>query len=286
MTRVEVEPPGHPAGPPAGEWLFKKGGQVFGPVSGGALVGMLARGEVDAATPISADGGAFRPMGQHPAFLVHVKKAEAQRRVEAEITGARTLRRRRRVAKATFAAVAALGAAGLGGYGAFWLATEKPWQRRSALLEDFGGGIAIATPARVGGGRRASAPEEVEIPPETGGPRRARAAQPVSGTAAEGPMVAAQYDIAHIQTVVAREQRTLAPCLRTAAQRAPDFAGEVPLEFAIGNDGRVAQLWIDEPRFRRGELHDCLLRTLRAWSFKPFPGTRPTVSLAFRIGPR
>jgi hypothetical protein len=58
----------------------------------------------------------------------------------------------------------------------------------------------------------------------------------------------------------------------------------VPVEFAVGNDGRVAQLWIDEPRFREGPLRDCLARALEAWRFDPFPGQRPTVSLAFGIG--
>jgi hypothetical protein len=58
----------------------------------------------------------------------------------------------------------------------------------------------------------------------------------------------------------------------------------VPIEFAIGNDGRVVQLWIDEPRFRKGPLEQCLTAALAAWRFDTFPGQRPTVSLAFRIG--
>ena len=83
---------------------------------------------------------------------------------------------------------------------------------------------------------------------------------------------------------MAREQRTLAPCFKAEAQRSPDFFGDVPIEFAIANDGRVVQLWIDEPRFRAGELKDCLAKALAGWRFEPFPGQRPTVSLAFRIG--
>jgi hypothetical protein len=100
-----------------------------------------------------------------------------------------------------------------------------------------------------------------------------------------GDLVAApRYDAARIQAVVAREQRSLAACFREEAARSPDFRGDVPLEFAVGNDGRVAALWIDEPRFRQGPLRDCLLAALGRWRFDPFPGQRPTVSLAFRIG--
>jgi outer membrane biosynthesis protein TonB len=97
-------------------------------------------------------------------------------------------------------------------------------------------------------------------------------------------VAAAQWDPADIEAVVAREQRRLAPCLRQEAARSTGFRGEIPIEFAIGNDGRVEKLWIDEPRFKAGPLHACLLEALRAWRFKPFPGQRPVVSLAFRVG--
>jgi hypothetical protein len=278
------------AGQSAGDWLFKKQGQVFGPVSGAALVALLYKGEIDGTTPVSLEDGSWRPIGQVAGFLVHVKKAEAQLRVEAEVTGSRLLRRRRHRQRVAVAVVLTAAGLGLGSYGAFWLATEKPWQRRSALLEDFGGGIAIASPARIGATRRA-ADEEVELPAQGPGqvPRRpaaAPASRPVSGSATGGDLVVARYDPADIQAVVAREQRTLAPCFRAEAQRSPGFAGEVPVEFAIGNEGRVAQLWIDQPSLKHGELHDCLLRTLRTWSFRPFPGSRPTVSLTFRIASR
>ena len=272
------------AGDDGSEWTFKKDGQVFGPVSARELVALLYRGELDGRTPVAGDDGAYRPLGQVPAFLVQVKKAEAQMRVEREVTGARMLRRRRRLLRWTLAALLVPLVLGGGGFGAWWLAQRKPWEPRSRLLEDFGGGIAIASPVRVGGGRHAEAQAEVEIPAEAGR-RSGRPGQPASASAAGGELVAAQYDVSHIPAVVGREQRTLASCFREEARRSPDFAGEIPLEFAIGNDGRVVQLWIDQPRFRRGDLHDCLLRTLRGWAFKPFPGQRPTVSLSFRVGP-
>jgi hypothetical protein len=90
--------------------------------------------------------------------------------------------------------------------------------------------------------------------------------------------------VRRIQEVVARRQGSLAPCLREEARRSPEWAGEIPIEFAVGNDGRVAALWIDEPRFKSGELRECLLRRLAEWEFDRFPGQRPVVSLAFRIG--
>src|SRR5689334_12588177 len=79
-----------------GEWLFRRGGQVFGPVDSRGIAAMLYRGELDAATPLSSGDGTWRKLSEISTFLVHAKKAEAALRVEREVTGARLLRARRR----------------------------------------------------------------------------------------------------------------------------------------------------------------------------------------------
>jgi hypothetical protein len=276
-----------------GEWLFRRDGQVFGPVDSRALAAMLYRGELGARAEISAGDGRWRPLGEVPTFLVHAKKAEAGLRVEREVTGARLLEaRRNRWRTASLAAVAALLVAGAVG-GALHLARRS--RETSPLLEDFGAGIRIASAAKVGVSRRA-AEDELEVPLDAGEARGApqrRRGRPQPGPAGPqapaanvdgGELVATQFDARKIQAVVAREQRGLVPCFRAEAERSPEFRGAVPIEFAIGNDGRVAQLWIDEPRFREGPLRECLVRALGAWRFEPFPGQRPTVSLAFGMG--
>jgi hypothetical protein len=283
-----------------GEWLFRRGGQVFGPVDSRGLAAMLYRGELDASTPVSPGDGAWRPAGEVPVFLLHAKQAEAAQRVEREVTGARQLavRRGRRRAALGVLAVAIL----VGGAAVIGLLLARRPPETSALLEDFGAGISIASAARVGVGHRpAEADDMVEVPmdaptPAAGsGGGRGRPAAEKAGLAASsrrasggavdgGELVAAQFDERKIQTVVSREQRTLVQCFRDEATRSPDFHGDVPIEFAIGNDGRVAALWIDEPRFRAGPLKDCLVKALGGWRFDAFPGQRPTVSLAFRIG--
>ncbi len=283
-----------------GEWLFRRAGQVFGPVDSHTLAAMLYRGEIDATTPVSDGGGAWTPVGEVPIFVLHAKKAEAAQRVEREVTGARLLRQRRNRRHAVLVAAAAvlLVAAGVGGGLLFWRLRGRP-AGSSPLLEDFGAGIRIASAARVGVSSRAAPEEEIEIGlGDRGAPgagasgtlRRERgglsgsAARARSGEVGGGELVAAQFDESKIQAVVARQQRTLVPCFREEAARTPDFRGDVPIEFAIGNDGRVVALWIDEPRLRDGPLRGCLQRALEAWRFDPFPGQRATVSLAFGIG--
>jgi hypothetical protein len=86
--------------------------------------------------------------------------------------------------------------------------------------------------------------------------------------------------------VVAQQQRTLHRCFKEEMERRPGFSARVPMEFTIGNEGRVVQLWVDHPQLKRGPLYDCLLGELRRWPFKPFQGERPSVNLSFNIGPR
>ena len=274
-----------------GDWLFRKAGQVFGPLSSRDLARLLYRGEIDARTPVSAGDGRWTAVGDLPLFLLHARKAEAALRVEREVTGARALARRRGRVVGIAIGLAALLLVTGAVVGAYVVAQGSRLDT-SPLLEDFGSGIRIAAAARVGVGRHA-ADEDVAVPKEPGAARPAPRPSPApgpqprpaaAGEVGGGELVAAQYDERKIQGVVGREQRTLAPCFRAEAERSPDFRGDIPIEFAIGNDGRVAQHWIDDPRFRQGALRDCVQRSLERWKFDPFPGQRPTVSLAFHVG--
>jgi hypothetical protein len=276
-----------------GEWLFRRRGEVFGPVDSRTLAAMLYRGDIDPGTPVSSGNGAWRPVGEISAFVIHARKAEAALRVEREVTGARQLRqrktRRKNVALLTGAVLLVAGGVAAG-------VAFAPRTSVSGLTEDFGGGISVVSRAQVGLSGRAPE-DEIEIPldPAPGGApaaaagpfRRERpAARPTAaGSVAGGDeLVEQRFDPARIEAVVAREQRTLVPCFREEAARTPEFEGDVPLEFAVGNDGRVAALWIDDPRFKGGALEGCITRALAAWRFEPFPGQRPTVKLAFRMG--
>ncbi len=280
-----------------GDWLFQRDGQVYGPVEGRRLAALLYRGEVSAATLVSSGDGAWRPLVQVGPFLVHVGKAEAVLRVEQEVTGARLLLARRARTRSASLVVGALllvaGAAGV----AFLLG--RGGAGRSPLLEDFGAGITIAVPARVAVARGVAVDEvEVELaaastrPPGAAAATRPGAPSPLdpapggrtAGAVEGGDLVDSQFDAGRIQAVVGAQQRTLARCLREQSARDPDFSGEVPLEFTVGNEGRVVRVAVTDPRLRQGALRDCFEQVLSAWSFDRFPGQRPTVSLVFRVG--
>jgi hypothetical protein len=271
-----------------GEWLFRRGSDVCGPLSSREVAAMLYRGALSPETPVSAGDGRWTPVGQVPIFLVHARRAAAALKVEREVTGARALARRRSRARTVAVVLVVVLLVGAGVYLGVWAS------RRGApdmtQLEDFGSGIRVASVAKVGVSRR-PAEEEIEVPlePDVPGRPRAPARSPAgaaggSGAVGGGDLVVAQFDERRIQAVVVREQRGLAACFRAEADRSPEFRGDIPFEFAIGNDGRVVELWIDDPRFKQGPLRTCLLEKLRGWRFDPFPGQRPTVQLAFHVG--
>jgi hypothetical protein len=272
-----------------GDWLFQRDGLVYGPVEGRRLAELLYRGELHPSSLVSSGDGTWQPVAHFPQFLLHVRKAEATLRVEQEVTGARALRVRQARTRTAGLVIAALALVGGAGGLALWLGRGGD---HSPLLDDFGAGISIVVPARVGvAGRGDPGPVEVAVTPDAPGPRPGAAARPVpAGRSSAAPLdggelVATQFDAGRIQEVVSRQQRSLAPCLRAEAARAPDFAGEVPLEFTIGNEGKVVRVVIADPRLRQGALRDCFERVLETWTFDRFPGQRPSVALVFKVGP-
>jgi hypothetical protein len=265
-----------------GDWLFQRDGKVYGPVEGRRLAELLYSGDLGAASLVSNGDGSWHPIAHVPQFLIHVKKAEAGLRVEQEVTGARALRVRQARTKTAGLLMGAL--AVVGGAGGLALLLGRGGER-SPLLDDFGAGISISVPARIGVASRGDA-GEVEVTPDARQRPASglRSPRPTGAQPDAGELVATQFDAGRIQEVVNRQQRTLAPCLRAESDRAPDFAGEVPLEFTIGNEGKVVRVIISDPRMRQGALRDCFERVLSGWSFDRFPGQRPSVALVFRVG--
>ncbi|HUK66115.1 MAG TPA: AgmX/PglI C-terminal domain-containing protein [Anaeromyxobacteraceae bacterium] len=279
---------------PTREWLFKSDGQVFGPVVEGHLVELVMQGRLGPETEVAGEEGRWRALSEVPGFLVHIRKAEARARIEKEVTGARNLARRRGAVRLLLYVATATVLCGGVSAGAYLLATRRPWQRESALLANFGDGITIGAVSIHASRRAAATDAEDEIavpdPSSSASPVRSRhspGGPPATRPAASNPhasdLVLSAYDPARIQQSVARQRGALAPCLREEAARSPEFSGEIPIEFAIGNEGRVVALWIDEPRFKSGALRDCLLARLSEFTFDKFPGERPVVSLSLRI---
>ncbi|OJH38942.1 AgmX/PglI C-terminal domain-containing protein [Cystobacter ferrugineus] len=298
---------------PPSQWLYRQGDLVLGPLTGQQLVDKLYAGGITGETEVSSSGpNGFRKLKDLEPFQLHVAQAVVKLRVEAEAQAARARRNRQQ---------AVAGAMALGLFSALGIGA---WQlSRYAAVYLPGGGEEfsiqvdppVITPARrsipeelfdyPGEPKRAptrpieAAPDKpaaVDAPAGDKPPEKVASAEPKPGrkgggrasgrvsTDPDGLSTEVNYDMGAINRVVKAQQGTLNRCFKEEVERSPGFAAKVPLEFTIGNDGKVAQLWIDNPRLKKGPLFECLLGELKKWPFKAYTGERATVSLAFTIG--
>ncbi|WP_225409544.1 AgmX/PglI C-terminal domain-containing protein [Stigmatella hybrida] len=287
------------------QWLFRQGDLVLGPLSGQKLVEKLYTGELTGATLVAPPGVRdFQRIDSIDGFQVHVARAAAKMRVDAEMRGVNERKRRKRAVLGGTLGVMTLVLVGLAVWAGRQFAVHGP-----GGTEDEYADISVEMPTIT----LAQAPREDEdliAYPTQGGPGRPPdkapgpsapkpSATPASAVAAKKPAPPRQgsvssepdgldmgisFDQGAINKVVATNQRTLFRCFKEEAERRPGFAAKVPIEFVIGNDGRVNKLWVDHPQLKDGALHKCLLGELQRWPFRPYKGSLASVGLSFTVG--
>lgn len=278
-----------------GEWLYRQGELILGPLPVEALLEKLYLGQVDGSTEIQRLGGqGFRRLAEVDVFKVHWARAQAKMRVDAAALAQAQLERRQRLIKALLVIIIGAIGAGLAAYGAVYLAIHKPWKTvdDNALLDITD----VAEPPVIS---RANSAEESEEWIALPGVRRPNPPPaPESKSSAEAPanrngnkgdldsvgFQTVQFDQQAINAVVAKNQKLLHVCFAQEAKNQPGLAAKIPVEFSIGNNGRVSRVSVNHPSFKTGSLPDCLLRELQKWKFPPYEGQLANVGIAFRIG--
>jgi hypothetical protein len=291
-----------------GDWLFRQGELVLGPLPATQIVEKLYERELSPQTEVARPGeGQFRRLAEVDLFRVHLAKAEAKWRVDAAARAeAGRAARARNVKLAMLGVVALVIAAGAASV-ARYLAVHTPWSTDTEL----GVGVTVSPPIITLAKKRTQGEDllayptdddrQKALPPsrESGGGRTRGAlasrtpapsapAKKRTGTVAEEPdgLETGSFDQASINGIVAKHQKTLYPCLLAEAKKRPGVAAKIPIEFAIGNNGKVSKLWIDNPSYKDGPLAGCLLEKMQRWPFKPYEGEQAMVSLSFNIGGR
>ncbi|WP_408890529.1 AgmX/PglI C-terminal domain-containing protein [Myxococcus faecalis] len=292
-----------------GQWLFRHGDLVLGPVSGSVIVEKLKTGELTPESPLALAGERdFHPMREVEPFKVHVALSEARARVDAAVLVEREKNHKRVLVLGGVAAGLALVLGTVGIYVARnaavhgWfgedefegIEMEAPVIRVAQARQDdeelfdypTQGAVKPGTPAGTKPtGASTGKPTAVASASRTDDRRPPRPAGSV-GTDPDGMEVAQQFDQSAINRVVAGNKSTLFKCFKEEAERSPGLAAKIPLEFVIGNDGKVNKLWVDNPQFKKGPLYECLLTELQKWPFRAYEGERATVGLSFNIGKR
>ncbi len=281
----------HAEQPLGGEWLYRKGELVLGPVQGRQLLDRLYAGDINGQTEIALVGEDFERITQVEALRVHLAKAEAKWRVDALERRVHDRARRQRNVRLGILAAVALVVAGAAGAVARYMAVHGTFD--AARAEEAA--IAVEPPVIRLARARKQQDEMLDYPLDRGGKRPTGTGTRPAGLGGKaGPgapendpddvSVEARFDRGAIQSVIAQRQRTLYPCFAEEARRSPGLSERIPIEFVIGNDGQVKKLWVDHPRFAESALQECLLRELQRWPFRPYEGQQATVGLSFTIG--
>lgn len=286
MGESGAQPTGSDPGPATGLWMFKQNGMVFGPVSARVMLDKLYKGEIGPDTEVSREEEEnYRSLGEVAFFTLHVAKAQAKLKVEREEDTLQAGQRRGRRTRGVVVVLLVFAAVGLAGGGAYLLV-----QRRQHQLEKEVDDIPItANPPELTAASKVAS-RDVDVRLAATGPTAPTGHRPVrhgpvpSGPAAANEVTTAQYDKGSIVGAEVRQKGSLIPCIRAELRRAPDFRGDVKFTVAIGNDGHVAKLWMDDNRFKDGPLQSCFQNTMDKWHFASYEGERATLSDSFHVG--
>jgi hypothetical protein len=290
-------------GPNDHSWLFRQGELILGPVPAAKIVEKIYSHELDAKSEVQAMGsGRFQRLAEVDGFKVHLAKADAKKRVDhvAKTTEASANKRRNTAIGITAGVLLAIGVGVVvvGNY----LAVHTPGKSSEEMA--YGDLISVEAPT-ISRAKRSGNDEELVDYPGLGGPKKPiavaqkdkpdrpdRPDRPAGTTnkpklnneTAEDSdgLQMAKFDQGTINTVVKSHQRSLFPCL--AQINKPGQMQKIPIEFVIGNNGRVSKVWVDHPDYKSGTLPECLLKELQKWPFKNYDGEQATVSLSFNIG--
>lgn len=281
-------------GPNDTSWLFRQGELILGPVASPKIIEKIYSHDLDAKSEVQAMGsGRFQRLSEIALFKVHLAKADAKKRVDhVERTHHAASKKRRNVAIGITAGVLLTIGGGVVIVGNY-LAVHTPGKSSEDLA--YGDLISVEAPTISRAKRSVTDEELVDYPgignvkkPPTAVAVRDRPDQPKKQPKlndekddSEGLQMA-KFDQGTINTVVKAHQRTLFPCL--AQINKPGVMQKIPIEFVIGNNGKVTKVWVDHPDYKSGTLPECLLKELQKWPFKNYDGEQATVSLSFNIG--
>lgn len=275
-------------------WLFRDGDLILGPVSAQQIIDKLYAGELQPQSEVQALGsGRFLKVAEVPEFKVHVAKAEAKMRIDAQASQhhaeVKQTRNRALIIGAGVLVVLGIIVAVIGNY----LAVHGSGGKTAEELA--WGDITVDAPT-VSKAKRREDDELVDyqgsgkkVPtalavkqPNTGQPKQPQnTGKPSMGNSDPDGMSLGEVDEAGINAVVAKNKATLIGCIKQVAK--PGVYMKIPIEFSIAEAGKVSKVWVDNSDLKDSGLNDCLLKELQKWPFKPGHSGN-SVNLSFNVG--
>jgi hypothetical protein len=279
-------------GTTGGDWMFKQNDMVFGPMPARLLIEKMYLGEVGGDTLIapSDHDGEFSPLREVSFFTVHLAKAEARLRVKRDTDEFNTLEQRGRTRRTTVIVGLIAGALIVAGGLGYYLVVERHrmLQKEIDEIPITGNAPEVASADPSGG-------DEVEVPVPGAPPGTTRRVHRGGGSGGAGSPGASNshgsdgladinYDKNTIISAEVRQKPALIPCIKQELQRMPNFRGDIKFTVAVGNDGHVAKLWMEEADLKDGPLQACFQQKMASWKFATYEGERATLTDSFHVG--
>lgn len=302
--------------PTKGDWLFKQNEMVLGPVTAIVLVERIKGGELSADTPIARDGQAFKPMKLVALFReAHEATVERKRR-ETEERAYNTSVRRARTARALLLAVMFLAPAAGGAVGGHMLMKLQPWDKTGDWIAKAPPLVDLPPrppevkkteprpPPPVDDGAQAKDPDASgnDDPKK---PRLARSDrdkkkdqkddkkddkkdEKVEDAGADKGFV---KELTNEQAVAPLKdvKGALGSCFKAEIEANPDIfsAGAlsvvINLSYTITEEGRSANVEIQNRELRGRPVQDCVKKALSGARWPRFQGERKNVTVPFNI---
>ncbi len=271
-----------------GEWLFRVGSEIRGPVPQKVLIDKLLSGEIGLTTLVAKEGGEFHPIAQIKLFATHVQQAK-------KLAAQRAAGRTRRIVLFVVLLVAAGGA--VAGY-FIWeahkqavAAQERERQEKLAELErqrkerEAVGDLGLVALVSLG------KEEEVKI---RGEPRRVtkikgsrELPEPTGpGKEPETFVSSCERSVPSILAELGRHVGKLNVCVQEE-KKGPQgnlLPERLEIEFVVTPEGKVVDFAVANRHYRTGLLKNCMTKVFMGIRYPPAKGSNCPVTLPINIG--
>ena len=279
---TEIAQSGH------GEWLYKVGGQIRGPLPMQALAQKLVRGEIGLDTQVAREGGDFHPVARVAAFAQHVTEAKKQ---ASKRHAART---RKIVLASTVPAVLVIAVAG-------WFIVSELGRRKAdadharkaaeeAILLQRKKAEALPDMGLVAlvslGNEDSVKIHQTPPPPKKTTPTPGKKTPAAARVDTEEMVQTCKLSQGDILVTLKRSLALINVCVED--ERSRDTQNLLPstleLDFVVQTSGRVTDFALTDRHYRKGPLANCLTKAFNAIQFPPSGGANCPVTIPIKIG--
>jgi hypothetical protein len=302
-----------------GEWLFKQGDLLLGPVTAAVLIDKIKKDELHGDTPLARDGQPFKPMGSIRVFRDVVAARADEKRFAAEERAHRSAVSRTRVLRAIVIVVLFAAPAAASVFGARKVVLARPWDDtpkwllRVPPLVDLPqrppevrpatptpttpadvvasntpdpvdatapGGAAAKKPV-VGAAKTGVAGSAAATTTNAGGAIDARPATP---TPAAGGALPETLTNAQAIEPLKGAQADLKACFKAEMESNPDVPPQIVLSYTVTEAGKAINVALDARELRDRPVVGCVQKAITALQWPRFTGERKNVSVPFKLG--